>query len=616
MTTMAAPLTPAVVQRLAHYASTLLDTPNGQRTAVYAAAGAELGLSVGTVIRRMKEVAVTSTRPPRRRRRDAGQSALSREEALWLSATLLEHIRKNNKRLVSVEQAVEELRANGVIKAERVDGDGVISRMSAGAIAQALRMYTLHPDQLLAAAPAIHQASRHPNHVWQIDASRCVLFYLPEQTDDSGLRMLRYTHYQEHYKNKPRELVKVIQESLWRYVVTDHASGCVFTWYVTGGETGGNLAEAFIQAMHPRGDSPFHGVPKMVMLDPGGANTSPPFLNLCKTLRVHVQINKPRNPRAKGQVENAQNLVEKHFESRFRLMRVGTLDQINAAALKWERWFNTAFTHSRHGMARYEAFQRITAEQLVLAPGVDLCRELTVSAALSRKVNTFLEVEYEGQTWDVSQVPGVLVGQSLLIVRNAWRPGSAQAVGVGEDGHEVYHVLPLKTASGEFGFMDDAQMMGEGHQRHADTLAQRHMKEVEQLATGTTSVSEAEAARKAQRKGKGIVPLGGRVDPMKRINDAVLPAYLPRPGQTLEVRNPVAAAPAETVATGQAIARIAKAIGRAVTRDENQFIRGRWPQEMPAEQVEALVAQFQRGAALEQDPAAAAATFNGLRAVG
>ncbi|WP_232786599.1 transposase family protein [Achromobacter sp. DH1f] len=42
------------------------------------------------------------------------------------------------------------------------------------------------------------------------------------------------------------------------------------------------------------------GVPLMVMLDPGSAITSAIFKNLCRALRLHVQINKPNNPRVKG----------------------------------------------------------------------------------------------------------------------------------------------------------------------------------------------------------------------------------------------------------------------------------------------------------------------------
>lgn len=42
----------------------------------------------------------------------------------------------------------------------------------------------------------------------------------------------------------------------------------------------------------------------------------------------------------------------------------------------------------------------------------------------------------------------------------------------------------------------------------------------------------------------------------------------------------------------EAIQRIAKRIGRYITREENRFIKGRWPKAMPEEQIEALVAQF------------------------
>ncbi|CAN7434733.1 integrase [Acidovorax sp. LjRoot118] len=596
-----------ITQRLVHYAQAAAAADWGAKGALYDAASAELQLSKATVMRKIKEVSMTSTKT-RKRRSDAGKTSLTRDEAVFISAMLMEHMRKNNKRLLSVEAAVEELRANSLIRAERTDGEGEIFKLSTSTITRALRTYLLHPDQLLAPAPAIHQASLHPNHVWSIDASRSILFYLPQQGRDTGLRTM---DYREYYSNKPANVAKVLQESLWRYVVTDHTSGALFVWYVTGGETGGNLAEVLIQAMHPREGNPFHGVPRLAMLDPGGANTSPPFINLCKALRVHVQINKPKNPRAKGQVEKGQDMVERGLESAFKLLKLETLEQINAVAAKWSAWFNATQVHTRHGMTRFEAFMRILPEQLQLGPGIELCRELAVSAPQERTVNDFLEVEFMGHTWDVSHVPGVVVKQKLQIVRNAWRQDSAQAVGMGEDGREVFYVLERKERN-EFGFYDDATVIGEGFKRHAETPAQRNMKEVEQLATGTSSLTDAEAARKAQDKGKGPIPFKGLVDPLKRVNDAVLPTYLPRQGTAVAVDNPVANGQVlDQVDTMLALQRIAKLIGRSITREENRFIKGRWPEAMPAEQVDALVAQFTRGA-----DAAPVEAFGGLRAVG
>ncbi|MHC3433673.1 integrase [Delftia lacustris] len=600
---------PAMTQRLVHYGQALQAAGWGSKAAIYAEAAQELGLSVQTVIRKINAV-VVSTAAPRKRRSDAGASALTRQEAARISLDVMEHMRKNGKRVMSMKDAVEELRANGLIRAERVTADGELVPLSVSAIVTALRKYRFHPDQLLAPAPAIRMASLHPNHCWQIDASRCVMYYLPARGNDTGLRVADWTEY---YGNKPKNLERQIMDSLWRYVVTDHTSGAVFAWYVVGGETGGNLAEVFIQAVHQRGSDPFYGVPRMVMLDPGGANTSPPFLNLCKALRVRVQINKPKNPRAKGQVEKHQDIVERSLETAFKLLKLETLEQINEVAVMWARWFNATQIHTRHNMPRYEAWMRITPDQLMLGPGIEASREVAVSAPEQRLVNDFLEVEFHGKTWDVSSVPGVIVGQKLQIVRNAWRQDSAQAVGVDDQGHECFYVLELKV-KGEFGFHEGSAVIGESFKRHADTPAQHHMREIELLATGAKTMTEAAEVRKAMAKGKGPQVMGGMIDPLKRMRDAQIPSYLPRRGTEVEFRNPLTNGEVlDQVDTGAAIQRIAKRIGRPITRDENRFIKGRWPDAMPADQVEALVAQFLRG---QNSESGDAQPFEGLRAVG
>lgn len=603
---MAAP-NPALTQRLVHFGQAAAAAGWGGKTAIYEEAARELGLSTQTVVRKIAEVTV-KTAKPRKRRSDAGTSALTQREASLIALDVMEHMRKNGKRLMSMEAAVAEMRANGLIKAERTTADGEIVPLSTTAIVAALRKYQMHPDQLLAPPPAIRMASLHPNHCWQIDASRCVMYYLPAQGKDSGLRVADWTEY---YDNKPANVARQVMDSLWRYVVTDHTSGAIFVWYVIGGETGGNLAEVFIQSIHQRGSEPFYGVPRIAMLDPGGANTSPPFLNLCKALRVHVQINKPKNPRAKGQVEKAQDIVERSLEAAFKLLTLETLEQINAVALQWARWFNATQVHTRHNMVRFSAWMRISPDQLVLAPGIELCRELAVSAPETRVVNDFLEVEFRGTTWDVSDVPGVIVGQKLQIVRNAWRQDSAQAVGVDAEGRECFYVLEAKVKN-DFGFHEGAAVIGESYKRHADTPAQRNLAEIEMLATGTATPTEAKEARKAMAKGKGPQVLGGAIDPLKRMRDAEIPTYLPRKGTALEVANPLANAEVlDQVDTSIALQRIAKLIGRPITREENRFIKGRWPDAMPADQVDALVVQFTRG-----DDAAPVETFGGLRAVG
>ncbi|MDK4645476.1 transposase, partial [Kingella kingae] len=91
---------------------------------------------------------------------------------------LMETMRKNGKRLMTVERAVEILIANKEIDPVRVDKEtGECFTLSTSTIVRGLRLYKLHPDQLLQPAPVTSMQSLHPNHVWQIDASLCVLFY-------------------------------------------------------------------------------------------------------------------------------------------------------------------------------------------------------------------------------------------------------------------------------------------------------------------------------------------------------------------------------------------------------------------------------------------------------
>ena len=121
---------------------------------------------------------------------------------------------------------------------------------------------------------------------------------------------------------------------------------------MTGGENATNLVDVLIDAMHRREGEAMFGVPLMVMLDPGSANTSAIFKNLCKALRIHVQINKPKNPRAKGQVEKGQDITERDFESTLRLLpadKVDSLEKINALVARWRRYFNGTRIHTRTG---------------------------------------------------------------------------------------------------------------------------------------------------------------------------------------------------------------------------------------------------------------------------
>ena len=524
-------LTPMIIERVLQATRLSMDLPRGQRQEPFRAVAEELGVSYQTVMRWRKDVASV---PGRKRRSDSGKISLPFEEAQMIAAHLMESHRRNGKRLASVDLAVKVMRSNGEVRAEALnERTGELKPLSTSAINRALRVYGLHPDQLNRPAPAISLASLHPNHVWQIDPSLCVLYYL-KRSPDARKNGLQVMEHKEFYKNKPANVARIENDRVWRYVITDHTSDHTYAEYVLGAESGENLCTVFINAMLPREGEPVHGVPFMVMVDPGSANTGAVFKNLCKALRVRVLVNEPGSPRAKGQVEEGNDLVEKSFESGLKFVAVESLEALNTAAAKWRKWFNGTSIHTRHGKTRYAAWMSITADQLQLAPERDVLRELARSEPETRLVNDKLQVSYKGSKYDVSSVPGIQNGNTVWVCRNPWRKEAAQVVTVDAEGRDIYYVVE-PVGVGEFGFDANAVTIGERYARHADTPAQTAAKDIEKLLMGADTLEEAAASRKAKK-----LAFGGTIDPWKHMDDELVnaPAYLPRRGTELETAVP------------------------------------------------------------------------------
>ncbi|RLM23637.1 integrase [Brenneria alni] len=573
-------MNPVLIDRLVSIASAVDAAGHGNKEPIYQAACEELHMSRATLIRKLGEI-----RPklPRKRRADAGKTALSREEALTISALLTESTRKNGKRLYSVADAVAELRANNMITAEFIDqATGEIRPLSESAIIRAMRGYGVHPDQLMAPEPSTRLASLHPNHVWLIDASLCTLYYLQNGKKTTGLQVMNSDQF---YKNKPKNLARIANDRVWSYEITDHTSGWIYVEYVMGAESGENLCSVLINAMQERGSADvLHGVPKVLFMDPGSANTAAMTRNLCKSLGIEIIAHRAGNARATGQVEKARDIIERKFEPGLKFVAVSSLDELNAMAARWRSHFNATAIHSRHGQTRNDIWLRITTEQLIKAPSVDICRELAIAAPERRKVQPTLEISFQGRKYDVSTVPSVMVGESVMVTSNPWRTDAAQIVLTGEDGHEVFHLIE-EVAENEFGFSTNAAIIGESYKKPADTVTQHVNQQIEQLVTGTDSAEAAVASRKAK-----AVPFGGQFDPYRTIDDAALPAYLPKRGTASNVRGPrIEQRPLTHVEAAKQLRERLSSKGQPWTAQHYRQLVAQYPDGISADDIETVV---------------------------
>lgn len=186
-------MNPALTQRLVSIAAAADAAGHGEKEAVYRAACEELQMSRATLLKKLKGVRMSR---PRKQRSDAGKTTLTHDEMLTISGAWLASPRPGNgKKGYSLEDIVDGLRDNNLIIAGRTDTEtGEFFPLSIDAISRALRQHRMHPDQLRAPSPALELASLHPNHVWQLDASICVLYYLKNPAKrakgDTGLRVM------------------------------------------------------------------------------------------------------------------------------------------------------------------------------------------------------------------------------------------------------------------------------------------------------------------------------------------------------------------------------------------------------------------------------------------
>jgi len=567
-------------ERLVEIAQQARLAPFGTKEAVYTAACQELGLTRATLLRKLKTVAYSA---PRKQRADKGETSVSHTDAQKIAAYIQAHTRQNGKQIMTLEHGLEVLRSNREINIDGIDEEtGEVSLLAISTVRRALKTYGLDVETLNAPAPAVQMASKHPNHLWQIDASICVLYYLPK----SGLQVMEESVFE---KNKPENFKKAELDRVWRFLVVDHCSGSIYVEYVFGGENTANLISIFLNAIHQRDGKPFYGVPLCLYMDAASANKSSTFRNLCRSLQIDLAHHLPGNSRATGSVEKAQDIVERQFESCLKSIHITSIEQLNEVARRWMAKFNAYAIHSRHQMTRYGAWLKIKDAQLRIAPAIELCRELARSAPIERTVSNYLTIDFKGAEYDVSHIPEIHVNKKVLVCVNPYRANAVQIVQVGEDGHDKFFVVE-SAKKGEFGYYETANVYGEGYARHAETTAEKQSKQLDQLITGETKEADVQKALRSKK-----LPFDGRIDAFKPMDDFIAPTFMPRRGTALNVPD-LAMPEIKPLSLIETKMRLRPILGYALTAEQNTMLKEAYPNGVMEDQLIQVVEMLENKA--------------------
>ncbi len=515
---------PQLVSYFTNLKDLLESLPKGERGKLVRGAARFLGRSQCSIYRDLEEVGFDSGR---KRRADEGTTCVDRELALKASGIIREATRANGKKTLSINTVTGILHDDG--HGPLVDDEtGEVSMPSPGTLARAMRMHGCHPDQVGQGRPYVEQRSLHPNHVWQMDASVCVLFYLP------GGKPLRIMREDLYNAKKPHNLAKLEKQRVVRWLVVDHYSGAFFLWYTLGAEDAATAIDMLIRAMCKReGADVMHGAPVILYTDPGGAYDCELTRGFLKKLNVRFIPHEAGNARATGSVEAHQNIVETHFEGRLRMLGVESLDVLNEKATAWRVMFNAHQVHSRHGKTRNGLWLTITEEHLRVPESMAALQAVVSSFPESRKVKgnmliSYAPKGYKALTYSLRNIAGVSIGSFVYVSVN---PFESPAVDVtvkcaGED-ERTYTLQPVQRDKA--GFALNAPVIGVEFKSLPDTITDRAVKDMDMAAFAAPTLEEAKKARKGKQKPWQDVNI------MADVEAAKSPTYLPKRGRALAV---------------------------------------------------------------------------------
>lgn len=417
----------------------------------------------------------------RKKRSDAGASSINEKDLSTVAALLQNSVRKNGKKTMSVENARSIMLQNGF--------DVPISTRQ---LSELLKTRTLSTESTSKPSPHQRMRTEYPNQVHFADPSVALMYFAPNGKQ-------KFLRDDEVYKNKPflegRENLKC-----WRYVLTDHYSGTICVrYYAAAGENSANMYDFLLYAWGKKKDPlyNFHGLPELLIWDCGSANISKPVTNALKALRVETEPHLPGNPRAKGQVENANNIVECQFESLLHLEKVNSMEELNDAAERWCAAFNanqlehrdTRITRAGRKIgSRTMIWNWIKEEQLRELPDEEICRQIFTTGIQPRTVGGDLAISFvhpknkAATRYSLSALPDIMVGMTVNVQPILVSEEALALVSYQDRTGEIvsFEVKPIEYD--RVGFDIAAPVFGQEYKSQPDTLIEKNTKALAEIA--------------------------------------------------------------------------------------------------------------------------------------
>lgn len=485
-------------------------------------------------------------------------SRLTDQQIEFVAALLSITARDNKGPIMPMEDALSIAVDNGIIEPGQVT-PGTMNRI--------LKDRSMSKAHMKAPRPHTEMRSLHPNHCHAFDVSVCIQYYLK----NGKLAMMDEKRF---YKNK-LDNFKKINKRILRYVIVDHFSGAYyFQYYNTTGETQENLYDFLTKAWSAKQDEqfPFRGVPSLMLMDTGAANTSKAIIAMLERLDVKIPKGNPYNPQRQGSVEKAHNIIETKFETRLRIQPATSVDEMNAWALDFMIYHQAAIAHRRHGMPRTQCWLLIKPEQLRELPPAEILQDLYANPEEERTVDGTYSISFRGKPYSLKHVGGLFRGAKVMAIL---KPFKWPLIDIRYK-DVICEAAPVERLSAQQGgFGADAAVIGREYKAPRETVTQQAKKRLDNLAYGDEPKKDAVPF-------EGLTVFGHQAEKVQNL------AFMPREGTPIEVDRTLADS---RISFMEFLKRLVQAVG-PITKAQNQALRLRLGDSVSTSEVDALIKEF------------------------
>jgi transposase InsO family protein len=498
----------------------------------------------------------------RRSRADKGKTDLTKNQIEFVASLIHATRREVKGPIMPVECALEIAIDNEIIDPGQI---------SPARMTRLLRERQINRAALKAPEPSTAMRSLHPNHVHVFDVSVCVQYYL------KGGKGLRIMDERDFYKNKLDKYLE-IKTRLLRYVICDHFSGAFYLYYYDArGESSDLLYDFVSQAWAHKNDEryPFRGVPFILLMDSGAANTSGRTVAFLERLGIEIPPGLPYNARRQGAVEVLHNIIESRFESKLRIRPAHTVEDLNQWARDFMIYFQATKRHRRHKMTRTECWLLIQENQLRELPQKEILQDLYANPEEERTVDAFYEISYRGKQYRLKHIPGLFRGAKVMAILKPWK---VPRIDISYN-EQIYEASPTEMLPAELGgFRADAAVIGQEYKAPPETLTQQAVKRFENMAYG-------EDKKKDDIPFAGLKVFGNQAEKVGNLS------FIERRGIPIEVDHSIT----ETqISFTEFLKRLVQRIG-PISKEMNRELRQRFGESVSVSEAEAYINDAESG---------------------